>query len=89
MSKHCNKLTTLGHGEGARCGQQYYSEIYQCGDCAKKELIAARFQLGTLNRLLRIVAADPHRAWQIVEEIDTTLKQIEGLENANQIPSAD
>jgi hypothetical protein len=28
----------MGHGEGARCGQQYYDEIYQCGSCAKKEL---------------------------------------------------
>lgn len=80
MSKYCNKLTTLGHGEGARCGQQFYSEIYQCGECAKKELIAAKFQLGTLVRLLNIVAADPHRAWQVVEEIDATLKTIEGIE---------
>lgn len=38
MSKYCNSRTTMGHGEGARCGQQYYSEIYQCGACAKKEL---------------------------------------------------
>lgn len=80
MNKYCNSLTTLGHGEGARCGEKFYGEIYQCGDCAKKELIAARFQLNTLKRLLIVVSQDPHRAWQVVEEIDKTLKTIEGLE---------
>lgn len=36
--KTCNSLTTMGHGEGARCGQQFYGELYQCGACAKAEL---------------------------------------------------
>lgn len=107
--KTCNSRTTMGHNEMAVCGQQYYSEVYQCGECAKKELaelritleaeskgadraaealltnyrdlVAAKAQLATLVRLLKIVVEDPHRAWQIVEKIDQTLKTIEGLES--------
>lgn len=77
--RHCNSLTTLGHGEGARCGHQYGYNVYQCERCAKADLVELKAQLDASVRVLKIVAADPHRAWQIAEEIHATLKQIEGV----------
>jgi hypothetical protein len=48
----------MGHGEGARCGQQYYDEIYQCGSCAKKELK----RLQSIVTVATMIAAEVDRS---------------------------
>lgn len=58
MSKYCNSLTTMGHGEGARCGEQFYSEIYQCGECARKELK----RLQSIVTVATMIAAEVDRS---------------------------
>ena len=34
----CGSRTTMGHGEVAICGEQYYGDIYQCMGCRVKDL---------------------------------------------------
>lgn len=93
------KMPTVEFATCDTCGVQTLckhlgEDEHICGSCESAPARAAEWDklqrdLASSVRLLKLVSADPHRAWQVVEEIDQTLKQIEGLENANQIPSAD
>lgn len=56
--KYCNSLTTLGHGEAARCGEKFYGEMYQCGTCAKKELK----HLQSIVEVAKLIAAEIDRS---------------------------
>lgn len=44
------------------------------------ERIKAQQRLDNLVRLLKIVVGDPFRAWQVCEEIDLAVKEIEQLQ---------
>jgi hypothetical protein len=42
MTTYCGHTHTVGHGEGATCGKQFYSSIYQCHSCLTADLTRLR-----------------------------------------------
>jgi hypothetical protein len=34
----CGKLVTMGHGDHAKCGEDYWGKFFQCVECQLKDL---------------------------------------------------
>jgi len=59
---YCNGHTTMGHGEVAVCGKQFYSEVYQCGMCTKKDLQKELKRLQSVVEIATMIAAEVDRS---------------------------
>lgn len=78
MTKHCNSRTTMGHGEVAVCGQQFYSGVYQCPDC---KLFEVEAELANFKAMYKRASEDSiteaHKYFDLNLKVENAVSKLE------------
>lgn len=67
----CGRNTTMGHGEFATCGDDYYGVSYLCARCTTNQLFIART---LLSDALETFDANPAQDHEVADRIRAFLK---------------
>lgn len=60
LTKGCGSLTTMGHGDNARCGEDYRNcGIFYCRQCLKKQNAVLTARIVELETLLKETETHP------------------------------
>lgn len=62
-TKGCGRIETMGHGDGATCGERYYSQVWFCDGCRLK---AAEDRIRQLTDWQPMETAPKDGSWVVV-----------------------